>query len=144
MKSKIISILVIVVTFFVAIIRVTDNSEKIILHWDFCGNITSYGEKYLILIIPIISVLLYGLFLHYEKNPYKMSGISKISVTESNTMALVTYIRVIALLVLLLSLYVTTCAAQYLTLYPLLVTVVLLFIIAFYIYTRKKIRANNR
>ena len=143
MKSKLISALVIVATFLMAVIRVAAEPEKIVSHWNFGGDITSYADKYWIFVLPVVSVLLFGIFLYFERNPYKMNGVSKIAVTESNTNALVTYIRAIAPIVLLLVLYVTTCSAQYLTVRPLLILVVLLFIIAFYLYTRRKITAKN-
>ena len=140
MKSKIASTLIIIATFIVAIIKIVSASETIILHWDFWGNITSYGTKYYIIILPIISTILYLVLLHYEKNPYKMNRTSKIKETPSNFVALVRYVRATTPLVLLILLYVTLCSSQVINLQPLIIFAILIFIIAFYIYTYRKIR----
>lgn len=102
MKSKLISMATIIATFMIAIIKILDNTEKIILHWDFWGNITKYGSKYYIIALPIISSLLYAIFLYYERNPYKMNQISKIEVTPNNTKLLSRYVRIVSSLVLLI------------------------------------------
>ena len=39
MKNKILQISAIIAIFIVAIVRIVDNTEKIILHWDLWGNI---------------------------------------------------------------------------------------------------------
>ena len=57
----------IIAIFIVAIVRIVDNTEKIILHWDFWGNITSYGSKYYIIFLPIISLIIYALFRYYKR-----------------------------------------------------------------------------
>lgn len=143
MKSKLISMATIIATFMIAIIKMLDNTEKIILHWDFWGNITKYGSKYYIIALPIISSLLYAIFLYYERNPYKMNQISKIEVTPDNTKFLSRYVRIVASLVLLILLYITICSAQITKLQPSIVIAVLLFIMGYYIYTNKKLRRNN-
>ncbi|OYP55498.1 DUF1648 domain-containing protein [Segatella bryantii] len=85
MKNKILQISAIIAIFIVAIVRIVDNTEKIILHWDLWGNITSYCSKYYIIFLPIISLIIYALFRYYKRNPYKMNQISKIEVTPDNT-----------------------------------------------------------
>lgn len=140
MKSKIVSILIIIATFLVAIVTIASDSETIILHWDFFGNITSYGTKYYLIILPIISTILYFVFFYYEKNPYKLNRTSKIEETPDNKIAMVKYVRITAPLVLLILLYVTLCSAQIIDLHPLVIITILTFIAIFHIYTYRKVR----
>lgn len=140
MKSKIISTLIIIATFLVAMIKMADNSGKFILHWDFQGNVTSYGTKYYIIFIPIIATVLYFVLLYYEKNPFKMNRMSRIKETPDNARALTRYIQVTAPLVLAIALYVTLCSAQIITLHPWVILAILLFIVIFYFYTYTRIR----
>jgi hypothetical protein len=140
MKNKILQISAIIVIFIVAIVRIVDNTEKIILHWDFWGNITSYGSKYYIIFLPIISLIIYALFRYYKRNPYKMNQISKIEVTPDNTKLLSRYISIVASLILLVLLYITVCSAQITKLQPTIVIAILFFIIGYYIYTNIKLR----
>ncbi len=140
MKNKILQISAIIAIFIVAIVRIVDNTEKIILHWDFWGNITSYGSKYYIIFLPIISLIIYTLFRYYKRNPYKMNQISKIEVTPDNTKLLSRYISIVASLILLVLLYITVCSAQITKLQPTIVIAILFFIIGYYIYTNIKLR----
>lgn len=117
-----------------------DNSGKIILHWDFLGNVTSYGTKYYIIFIPAIATVLYFVLLYYEKNPFKMNRMSRIKETPDNARALTRYLQVTAPLVLAIALYVTLCSAQIITLHPWVILVILLFIVIFYFYTYTRIR----
>lgn len=140
MKNKILQISAIIAIFIVAIVRIVDNTEKIILHWDFWGNITNYGSKYYIIFLPIISLIIYALFRYYKRNPYKMNQISKIEVTPDNTKLLSRYISIVASLILLVLLYITVCSAQITKLQPTIVIAILFFIIGYYIYTNIKLR----
>jgi len=81
MKNKIVQLLTLVAIFIVAIIKIVSNAERIVLHWDFMGNITSYGSKYYIICLPII---LYMILLHYKENPFKINHIPKIDMTPKN------------------------------------------------------------
>ena len=140
MKNKILQSSAIIAIFIVAIVRIVDNTEKIILHWDLWGNITSYGSKYYIIFLPIISLIIYALFRYYKRNPYKMNQISKIEVTPDNTKLLSRYISIVASLILLVLLYITVCSAQITKLQPTIVIAILFFIIGYYIYTNIKLR----
>ncbi|UKK75224.1 cytochrome c oxidase subunit II [Segatella bryantii] len=140
MKNKILQISAIIAIFIVAIVRIVDNTEKIILHWDLWGNITSYCSKYYIIFLPIISLIIYALFRYYKRNPYKMNQISKIEVTPDNTKLLSRYISIVASLILLVLLYITVCSAQITKLQPTIVIAILFFIIGYYIYTNIKLR----
>ena len=57
MKNKILQLLTIIATFVIAIVKMLDDTDKIILHWDFWGNITRYGSKYYIIFLPVISLI---------------------------------------------------------------------------------------
>lgn len=139
MNSRIVQIAVVFLTFIVAVFRITEGSESIILHWDFGGNITSYGSKYYIIFLPIVSSLLYMIFQKYAKDPYRMNCISKIAVTSNNTKALVRYIHIVAPLVLVVLLYVTLCSAQIMELQPLFIITIICVVILFYVYTYRRI-----
>lgn len=143
MVSKIAQITIIVITFVAAILKMADSTEEIILHWDFWGNITNYGPKPCIICLPIISAILFVVFLHYENNPYRMLRVNKMVVTPDNTTRLVRYIQVTAPLIMLIILYVTVCSAQLFDLQPLVIIATLLFIIVFYFYTCKKMQKKN-
>ena len=140
MKNKILQLLTIIATFVIAIVKMLDDTDKIILHWDFWGNITRYGSKYYIIFLPIISLIIYALFRYYKRNPYKMNQISKIEVTPDNTKLLSRYISIVASLILLVLLYITVCSAQITKLQPTIVIAILFFIIGYYIYTNIKLR----
>ena len=115
MKNKIASIIIIMATFTVALVKMAGDSEQIILHWDFFGHVTDYGPKYCLIILPLVSTLLYCLFFHAKKG-----------------------VQAMAPLVLLLLLYVTLCSAQLVTLQPLVILALLLVIVTVQIYYKKK------
>ena len=120
----------------------TDNTAKIVLHWDFMGNVTNYGNKYYIIFLPIIGILLYLVFLHYEKNPFKIH-IPNTEKTTKNAKLLIRYIRVVEIVALSILLYITLCSAQFLELQSLLIITTILFIIIYYIYIYKKLVSGN-
>lgn len=140
MRSKISSLIVIVATLVVAIVRIATNPQDIILHWDFNGNVTSYGPRYLILLLPFISLILYAILLQYEKNPFRLGRIAKQKQTKGNAKKLTAFIQLCTPIILLLMLYVAICSAQYLPLYTLVPVVILLLIIGLYIRTYRKLR----
>ena len=106
MKSKIASIIIIMATFTVTLVKMAGDSEQIILHWDFYGHATAYGEKYYLIVLPVISVLLYLVLLNASKSA-----------------------RVAIPLVLLILLYVTLCSAQVITLHPVVILAILMGIV---------------
>ena len=143
MKSKIASIMIIIPVFLVAIIRLVNNTESIVLNWDIYGNIANYGPAYLILFYPCISTLTYWIFRYYEQNPYKIKWLPKIKNYESKSKALATYIQSTNLLLLLIILYVTLCSTQLVHMRPLIIVLILLLMVVPYIYIYNKIRKSN-
>ena len=142
MKSKIVSFLIIIVTFGVALAKMANNSKKLILHWDISGNVTTQGTENLIILLPMASVLLLAIFAYFEKNPYKINNLSHIKETENNTKALVKYIQVTAPLAMFVILYITICSAKMISMRPLVIMAILSFIIGFYAHTCIKLRAS--
>lgn len=139
MKTKILSIVIIVATFMLSIIRITNGIDDIILHWDLLGNVTSYGSKYLILLLPIISCIIFFVLRRQEKYPFEINRLMKISNTENNRCLIVKYLRVITPVVLLILLYIAACSAQYLLLHSWIILVALVFIIGLYIHMNLKL-----
>ena len=52
------SVLLIIATVIVTVHRIIFSSEKIILHWDFAGNITCFGSIFDFFFLPIIEFIL--------------------------------------------------------------------------------------
>lgn len=111
MKSKITSIVIIIATFLVALVIIAGDTEQIILHWDFYGNVTRYGTKYCLIVFPLVSTLLYWLFFHVKPAAQPTAP-----------------------LVLLILLYVTLCSAQLICLQPLVIVALLIGIVAVHVY----------
>ena len=143
MKNKIVQLLTLVAIFIVAIIKIVSNAERIVLHRDFVWNITSYGSKYYIICLPIISVIVYMILLHYKENPFKINHIPKIDMTPKKQNLLIKYIQTVATLVLFILLYVTLCSAQFMALQPIIIILTLLIIIVYYIYTYSKLKEKE-
>ena len=139
MKNRIFQVLIIVATFVAAILTIVGNTEKIVLHWDFMGNATHYETKYFIILLPVISVLLFLAFLHYEKNPYKILGKSDVVEVNDKKKLLVRCIKVVANIVLLILLYVTLCSAQFIDLHPTFIWALLIVIMCYSVFTRRKL-----
>ena len=142
MKSKIVSSLIIIITFGVALARMANCSKKVILHWDISGNLTSQGTENLIILLPMISVIIFAIFKYYERNPYKLSTLPRIEESESNTKMLVKHIKTMAMLTLLAMLYITMCSAKMADIRLLIIVPFLLLTMGYYAHTRKKIKAG--
>lgn len=143
MRSKILSIVFNIATSMFAFITVAGDSDRIVLYWDFYGDITCYGSTYLILFLPCVSVLLSYVFRSYEMYPYKIKGFPKVEHNEHNRQILIAYIRIMSLLVLSIILYVTLCSTQILNMQPPIIIIILFFIVANYIYTYRKIKQKD-
>ncbi|MCR5077962.1 MAG: hypothetical protein K6A82_08000 [Prevotella sp.] len=117
MTSRTIQVAIIIATGILAVARIIYSHSDIILHWDLAGNITDYGPRYIILLLPIISILLFLLLKSQEKNPYGINKIKRIRRSEKNQEILVHYRRRTSIVVLLLILYITACAAQFIALH---------------------------
>lgn len=139
------SVLLIIATVIVVAYRIIFSSEKIILHWDFAGNITSYGSRFALIILPIIAFILYLVLNNYKSHPYDLLLPSRKKVIENdfNQRKLIQYIDTINPLISLLIFYVTMCSAQYLPLKAfLLYAVVIGIIVKFTLVLRSLIRKH--
>ena len=67
MKSKILSLAIIIAITIIALYCVLSGPETIILHWNIGGEAESYGSKYLILALPVISFIVFLLIVNQEK-----------------------------------------------------------------------------
>lgn len=108
MKSKILSLAIIIAITVIALYCVLSGPETIILHWNIGGEAESYGSKYLILTLSLISLIIFLLIVNQEKHPYDTSLVSEKSRKNSNPKAL----RDIMPILLLAILYITACSVQ--------------------------------
>lgn len=108
MKSKILSLAIIIAITVIALYCVLSGPETIILHWNIGGEAESYGSKYLILTLPLISLIIFLLIVNQEKHPYDTSLVSEKSRKNRNPKAL----RDIMPILLLAILYITACSVQ--------------------------------
>ena len=108
MKSKILSLAIIIAITVIALYCVLSGPETIILHWNIGGEAESYGSKYLILALPVISLIVFLLIVNQEKHPYDTSLMSEKSRRNRNPKAL----RDIMPILLLVILYLTACSVQ--------------------------------
>ena len=108
MKSKILSLAIIIAITVIALYCVLSGPETIILHWNIGGEAESYGSKYLILTLPLISLIIFLLIVNQEKHPYDTSLMSEKSRKNRNPKAL----RDIMPILLLAILYITACSVQ--------------------------------
>ena len=108
MKSKILSLAIIIAITIIALYCVLNGPESIILHWSFAGEADSYGPKYLILAHPAISIIVFLLIINQEKHPYDTSLMSEKSRKNRNPKAL----RDIMPILLLAILYITACSVK--------------------------------
>ena len=108
MKSKILSLAIIIAITVIALYCVLSGPETIILHWNIGGEAESYGSKYLILALPVISLIVFLLIVNQEKHPYDTSLMSEKSRRNRNPKAL----RDIMPILLLVILYLTACSVK--------------------------------
>lgn len=108
MKTKILSLAIIIAITVIALYCVLSGPETIILHWNIGGEAESYGSKYLILTLPLISLIIFLLIVNQEKHPYDTSLMSEKSRKNRNPKAL----RDIMPILLLAILYITACSVQ--------------------------------
>ena len=108
MKSKILSLAIIIAITIIALYCILSGPETIILHWNIGGEADSYGPKYLILAHPAISIIVFLLIVNQEKHPYDTSLMSEKSQKNRNPKAL----RDIMPILLLAILYITACSVQ--------------------------------
>ena len=108
MKSKILSLAIIIAITVIALYCVLSGPDTIILHWNIGGEADSYGSKYLILTLPLISFIVFLLIVNQEKHPYDTSLMSEKSRRNRNPKALHDIMPILLLVIL----YLTACSVQ--------------------------------
>ena len=136
MKSKILSLAIIIAITVIALYCVLSGPETIILHWNIGGEAESYGSKYLILALPVISFIVFLLIVNQEKHPYDTSLLSEKSRKNRNPKAL----RDIMPILLLAILYITACSAQIISMSSLVPFSLIIIAIILFNYKLRKSR----
>ena len=134
MKSKIISLAIIIAITIIALYCVLNGPETIILHWNISGEADSYGPKYLILAHPAISIIVFLLIINQEKHPYDTSLLSEQSRRKSNPKA----IRTIMPILMVVILYLTACSAQMLPMSSIVLLSLIFLAIIIFMYKSRK------
>ena len=136
MKSKILSLAIIIAITIIALYCVLSGPETIILHWNIGGEAESYGSKYLILTLPLISLIIFLLIVNQEKHPYDTSLMSEKSRRNRNPKAL----RNIMPILLLAILYITACSVQIISMSSLVPFSLIIIAIILFNYKLRKSR----
>lgn len=134
MKSKILSLAIIIAITIIALYCVLSGPETIILHWNIGGEAESYGSKYLILALPVISFIVFLLIVNQEKHPYDTSLMSEKSRRNRNPKAL----RDIMPILLLVILYLTACSVQIISMSSIVPFSLIIIAIILFIYKSRK------
>ena len=134
MKSKILSLAIIIAITIIALYCILSGPETIILHWNIGGEADSYGPKYLILAHPAISIIVFLLIINQEKHPYDTSLLSEQSRRKSYPKA----IRTIMPILMVVILYLTACSAQMLPMSSIVLFSLIFLAIIIFIYKSHK------
>ena len=134
MKSKILSLAIIIAITIIAFYCILSGPETIILHWNIGGEAESYGSKYLILALPVISLIVFLLIVNQEKLPYDTSLMSEKSRKNRNPKAL----RDIMPILLLAILYITACSVQIISMSSIVPFSLIIIAIILFIYKLRK------
>lgn len=134
MKSKILSLAIIIAITVIALYCVLSGPETIILHWNIGGEAESYGSKYLILTLPVISFIVFLLIVNQEKHSYDTSLMSEKSRKNRNPKAL----RDIMPILLLAILYITACSVQIISMSSIVLFSLIIIAIILFIYKSRK------
>ena len=134
MKSKILSLAIIIAITVIALYCVLSGPETIILHWNIGGEAESYGSKYLILALPVISFIVFLLIVNQEKHPYDTSLMSEKSRKNRNPKAL----RDIMPILLLAILYITACSVQIISMSSIVPFSLIIIAIILFMYKSRK------
>ena len=134
MKSKILSLAIIIAITVIALYCVLSGPETIILHWNIGGEAESYGSKYFILALPAISLIVFLLIVNQEKHPYDTSLMSEKSRKNRNPKAL----RDIMPILLLAILYLTACSVQIISMSSIVPFSLIIIAIILFMYKSRK------
>ena len=136
MKTKILSLAIIIAITVIALYCVLSGPETIILHWNIGGEAESYGSKYLILALPIISFIVFLLIVNQEKHPYDTSLMSEKSRRNRNPKALHDIMPILLLVIL----YLTACSVQIISMSSIVPFSLIIIAIILFIYKSRKSR----
>ena len=134
MKSKILSLAIIIAITIIALYCVLSGPETIILHWNIGGEAESYGSKYLILALPVISLIVFLLIVNQEKHPYDTSLMSEKSRRNRNPKALHDIMPILLLAIL----YITACSVQIISMSSLVPFSLIIIAIILFMYKSRK------
>ena len=134
MKTKILSLAIIIAITIIALYCVLSGPETIILHWNIGGEAESYGSKYLILALPIISFIIFLLIVNQEKHPYDTSLMSEKSRKNRNSKALFDIMPILLLVIL----YLTACSVQIISMSSIVPFSLIIIAIILFIYKSRK------
>lgn len=134
MKSKILSLAIIIAITIIALYCILSGPETIILHWNIGGEADSYGPKYLILAHPAISIIVFLLIINQEKHPYDTSLVSGKTRKNRNPKAL----RDIMPILLLVILYLTACSVQIISMSSIVPFSLIIIAIILFMYKSRK------
>ncbi len=136
MKTKILSLAIIIAITIIALYCVLSGPETIILHWNIGGEAESYGSKYLILALPIISFIVFLLIVNQEKHPYDTSLMSEKSRRNRNPKALHDIMPILLLVIL----YLTACSVQIISMSSIVPFSLIIIAIILFMYKSRKSR----
>ena len=139
-----VSLIWVVLTIIVAVVRIFVGEDQIILHWNITGQADDYGSKYFILLLPLISLLIFLMLYFYSKNPYKMNTRARIIQNERNTELLCRYNSIVQLLVTTLLLYLTIAIAGYVPMYVFLICLPIIGVAIYSVYTKHKLSHSQK
>lgn len=134
MKSKILSLAIIIAITVIALYCVLSGPETIILHWNIGGEAESYGSKYFILALPVISLIIFLLIVNQEKHPYDTSLMSEKSRRNRNPKALFDIMPILLLAIL----YITACSVQIISMSSIVPFSLIIIAIILFIYKSRK------
>ena len=139
-----VSLVWVVLTIIVAVARLFVGEDQIILHWNIAGQADDHGSKYLILLLPLISLLIFLMLYYYSKNPYKMNTRTRIVQNEHNTELLCRYYSIVQLMVATLLLYLTIAVAGYVPMNVFLICLPIIGVAIYSVYTKHKLSHSQR
>ena len=134
MKSKILSLAIIIAITVIALYCVLSGPETIILHWNIGGEAESYGSKYLILALPVISFIVFLLIVNQEMHPYDTSLMSEKSRRNRNPKALFDIMPILLLAIL----YITACSVQIISMSSIVPFSLIIIAIILFMYKSRK------
>ena len=134
MKTKILSLAIIIAITIIALYCVLSGPESIILHWNIGGEAESYGSKYLILALPVISFIVFLLIVNQEKHPYDTSLMSEKSRRNRNPKALFDIMSILLLVIL----YLTACSVQIISMSSIVPFSLIIIAIILFMYKSRK------